>query len=989
VKLSNNTRYASQTPARKIVNLLLMTAILLGVALVCSGQQAPNTINTIAGGGATPTSPLAVDLPGPTSVVKDGSGNLYIAPPASAYVFELTASGTMQNLTGLGWGFFNGDGGPASAANVGAPTSLAIDKLGNIYISDVGISRVREISNGIINTIVGDGTKCDIAQGTNVCGDGGPASSANLNIPSSIALDSAGNIYIADTVDDRIRVVNTGASTITVAGTSIPAGDIQTIVGNGTACSISTNPTCGDGGPASAAQVNLPQGVFVDGAGNIYIADTRDHEIREILAGQSTIQSYAGQIGAACPSPSSGCGNGRYAYNALLYLPQGIFIDSNGFGYIADTGDDQIRFINQNGVISTIAGTGVQGFAGDGSAAVSAELDLPASVYVDSSANIYVSDTGNQRVREFTNGGNIQTVVGGSLGDGPALSAQFANPYSVAEDSSGNVYFADQANNRVRKLTNNGGTFTVSTIAGTGSIGYSGDGAAATAATMNAPSYIALDTLGNLYITDTNNLVIRQVNLSSGIINTVAGIAGQGCPPPTGCGDGGPATAATFTNPLGVATDGAGNLYIADYYDYRIRVVNMGKTSVTITGITVKPGDIATIAGNGTQGDCSFNKTCDGKAINTGLNHPGSVAVDSAGNVYLSDQWNNSVRVVSNGSNGYAAGIITNYALGGKPGPTGDGGPASKGGMWNPLLVTLDPLGNLYISGGNDDLVQRVDVSTTALGGPHEIGSAAGNPTNPTVGGFSGDGGSATALGAKMSNLGSSVDGSGNLYIADAGNNRIRYVPLAPEGAASGSTLALGTWPIGQQGSKTLTFTSTGGAELTVNSIAVTGGDSSEFVQANTCGAAPISMGPDANCKVTITFKPSGYGAQTATLKFTDNAPDSPQSVTLNGSGPDYSISASPSGIKLTQGAEGTSTISLSPIAQFNQTVSLTVSGCPANTTCTVSPSSVTLTGGSVSTTTLTIQTTSTTPIATSTLVVSSTFENLAHNANVTLKVSK
>jgi hypothetical protein len=303
------------------------------------------------------------------------------------------------------------------------------------------------------------------------------------------------------------------------------------------------------------------------------------------------------------------------------------------------------------------------------------------------------------------------------------------------------------------------------------------------------------------------------------------------------------------------------------------------------------------------------------------------------------------------------------------------------------LLVTLDPAGDLFISGGNDDLVQRVDVSTTGVGGPNEIGTVAGTATNPTEGGFGGDGGPATA--AKMANLGSSVDASGNLYIADAGNNRIRYVPLTAAGAASGSTLAMGTWPIGTPESKTLTFTSTGGAELVVSSIGVSGTNSSEFVPSYTCGTAPLSMGPDAACKITVTFTPSAYGAQTATLNFTDNAANTPQAVTLNGSGPDFTISASPNAVKVAQGAEGTSTISLSPLAQFNQTVGLTVSGCPANATCTISPSSVTLTGGSVSTTTLTIQTESNTAIGTYTLVVTSTFENLVHTTNITLKVVK
>ena len=560
-----------------------------------------------------------------------------------------------------------------------------------------------------------------------------------------------------------------------------------------------------------------------------------------------------------------------------------------------------------------------------------------------------------------------------------------ALPYTVAEDSSGNVYFADQANNRVRKLTNGGGTFTVSTVAGTGSAGWTGDGGPATSATLNAPCCVALDSLGNLYVTDTSNVVIRQINLTTNTINTVAGVFGGGCSPTTKCGDGGLATAATFTSPLGISVDGSGNLYIADYLGYRVRAVNMGKTTAKLAGISVAAGDIATVAGNGSQGDCSFNKTCNGQATKLGINHPGDTAVDSAGNLYFTDQWNNSVRIVS------TAGVMTNYALAGNPGPLGDGGPAAtKGNMWNPLMLTLDPSANLYISGGNDNVVQRVDVLTTGLGGPHEIGTVAGSATFPTIGGFGGDGGSATSSSTKLSNLGSSVDASGNLYIADGGNNRIRYVPLAPAGSSSVPTLSLGTWAIGTHGSpRSLTFSSTGGAELVVSSINITGANSSEFAQTNTCGTAPVSMGPDAACNVTVTLTPSGYGTQTATLTFTDNASNNPQTVTLSGSGPYFTASASPNAIKVAQGAQGTLTISLTPVAKFNQTVTLTVSGCPANTTCTLAQGQVTMTGGSVSTDVLTIQAQSTAPVGTYTLKVTSTFQNLVTNTNITLKIIK
>jgi trimeric autotransporter adhesin len=978
-------------PVMKAVYLLFAAIVLFGAFAAAGAQQAANTINTIAGGGPIPSNPTQADLPGPTAVWKDGLGNIYITAPASAYVFEMLSGTNLTAYTGQGWGYFAGDGGPVGAANVGLVTDIVEDALGDFYLVDIADSRIREVTpNGIIDTIVGSGTKCDISTGTDVCGDGGPVSGAELNIPTSIALDSAGNIYITDTDDNRIRVANMGSSAITVAGTSIPAGYIQTIVGNGTACPI-TNTTCGDGGPASAAQVNYPTGIFVDATGDIYIADTGDDEIRVIqgaTTGGTTITAYAGQMHAACPQSTSGCNDGSPANQGLLRLPQGIFLDSTGNGYISDTGDNKLRYVNvQTGVINTMAGTGTQGFSGDSGPAQQAELDAPNSLFVDSSSNIYVADTGNQRVREFQLAGTINTIAGSAPSTGPALSAQFANPYAIAEVS-GTIYFTDQANNLVRELTSSGNppVYTVATVAGSGSAGFAGDGGSATSTSvlLNSPSGLAVDSKGNVYFTDTNNLVIRQVN-SAGTISTVAGTPGVGCPPPTNCGNNVLATSASFTYPLGIATDSNGNLYIADYYGYRIFAVNMGTTTATLGGISgVKPNHIVAIAGTGIQGDCSFNNSCGKQATKTAINHPGDVAVDSSGNVYFSDQWNNAVRQIT------TAGILNAYALGGHPGPTGDGGPASKGGMWNPLTVALDPAGNLYISGGNDELVQRVDVSTTSLDGPHEIGTVAGNANDPTLGGFAGDGGSATAIGVRINDVGTSVDAYGNLYIADAANNRIRYVPLGPEGAPSVTTINLGTWPLDQSGGGLpINFTSTGGAELNLNSIAINGANSSEFTATNTCGTLPMPMGPDAHCNVTVTLTPTGYGPQTATLTFTDNAPDSPQTVTLTGSGPTFSSSASPNAIKVAQGSSGTSTITLTPVAKFNQTVNLTCSGNPANSTCTISPNQLTLTGSSTSTATLTVQTESNTPSGSYTLVVSSTFQNIVETSDITLRVNK
>lgn len=199
-----------------------------------------------------------------------------------------------------------------------------------------------------------------------------------------------------------------------------------------------------------------------------------------------------------------------------------------------------------------------------------------------------------------------------------------------------------------------------------------------------------------------------------------------------------------------------------------------------------------------------------------------------------------------------------------------------------------------------------------------------------------------------------------------------------------------GTWPIGQSGGGVpVSFTGTGGADLSLNSISVTGTNSSEFTATNNCGTFPALIGPQAKCTVTVSLTPSSYGAVSASLNFNDNGPNSPQTVALTGSGPDFTNAVSPNAIKVNEGQSGTSTITLTPVAKFNQQITLTCTGNPANSTCTITPSQVTLNGSAASTATLNIQTQSTTPVGGYTLVVTGTFQNLVHTANITLRVNK
>ena len=252
--------------------------------------------------------------------------------------------------------------------------------------------------------------------------------------------------------------------------------------------------------------------------------------------------------------------DGGPAVEAELYNPAGVAVDGAGNLYIADSSNNGIRKVDSTGTITTIAGTGELGFSGDGGPAVEAELYYPAGVAVDSAGNVYIADTGNQRIRKVDSTGTITTIAGsgefGFSGDGgPAVEAEFRSPRGVAVDSAGNVYIADAGNRLIRKVDSTG---TITTIAGTGEFGFSGDGGPAAAARLAFPYGVAVDSAGNVYIADTGNQRIRKVD-STGTITTIAGSGEFGF-----SGDGGPAVEAEFRNPRGVAVDSAGNVYIAD-----------------------------------------------------------------------------------------------------------------------------------------------------------------------------------------------------------------------------------------------------------------------------------------------------------------------------------------------------------------------------------------------------------------------------------------
>ncbi len=324
---------------------------------------------------------------------------------------------------------------------------------------------------------------------------------------------------------------------------------ISTVAGNGTSGSS------GDGGPATAAELDWPYGVAVDASGNLYIADPSNSRIRKVSNGVITTVAGSGTDGFS--------GDGGPATAAQLRAPYSVAVDTSGNLYILDSGNSRVRKVS-NGVITTVAGNGTSGFSGDGGPATAAELSGGSSVTVDASGNLYIADTGNNRIREVSNG-VITTVAGGgtdgSDDGGPATAGALNTPSGVAVDASGNLYIADTYNQRICKVSNG----VITTIAGIG-IGFSGDGGPATAAELDYPHGVAVDASGNLYIADSLNQRIREI--SNGVITTIAGGA------TTGLGDGGPATSAGLNGPQDVAVGLGGDVYVADTFNNRIRLLS-------------------------------------------------------------------------------------------------------------------------------------------------------------------------------------------------------------------------------------------------------------------------------------------------------------------------------------------------------------------------------------------------------------------------------
>jgi hypothetical protein len=563
--------------------------------------------------------------------------------------------------------------GTGAIARFDSPSGLAVDRAGNVYVSDELNHTIREVTAaGVVTTLAGAAGMTGSADGT--------GAAARFFHPSGMAIDSAGNLYVAER-NHTIRKITAAGDVTTLAGAAGMVGSAD--------------------GTGAAARFNNPTGVAIDGMGNLYVADTFNHTIRKVT-GEGVVTTLAGTAGAIGSADGTGAA-------ARFSFPAWVAVDSNGTVYAADSGNFTIRKLTGEGVVTTLAGTAGMSGTADGTGPA-ARFDFPFSVAVDSAGNVYVADAFMDTIRKVTADGVVTTLAGtpnmmGSA-DGTGAAARFRLPAAVAVDSTDTLYVADGANATIRKVNADA---VVTTLAGAAGVTGSADGMGI-AARFNNPTAVGVDGAGNVYVSDTFNHTLRKVT-AEGVVMTLAGAAGM---PDSADGTG---AAARFNNPVGAGVDGAGNVYVSETTSSTLRKVTASGVATTLAGrASASPG------------------SADGTGAAARFSAPARVAVDGAGNVYVADQGNATIRKVT------PAGVVTTLA--GTAGAIGSADGTGAAARFNsPTGVGVDGAGNVYVADQGNATIRKVTpagVVTTLAGTAGMVGSADGTAAaarfnNPTI----------------------------------------------------------------------------------------------------------------------------------------------------------------------------------------------------------------------------------------------------------------
>lgn len=607
-----------------------------------------------------------------------------------------TSTASLSLLAGSAAGIGSRDG-TGSAAGFNLPDGVAVDSAGNVYVADSANQTIRKVSaTGVVTTLAGVAGQSGSADGL--------GQAARFKGPQGVALDASGNVYVTDAGNHTIRKITPAGSVTTIAGLAGTSGSAD--------------------GSWASARFKSPMGIAVDGAGNLYVADTGNYTIRVIATG-GTVTTLAGTPGVRGASDATG---GAASFD----MPFGIAVDASGNLFVADAGNHTIRKVTPAGVVSTFAGTS-GAWGGTDATGAAARFTSPQGIAIDAVGNLYVADTNNELIRKVSPGAVVTTLAGtvgvsGSLDAPVGTAATFHFPRGVAVAPDGNVYVADSYNFTVRKIAPAGA---VTTLAGSAPVEGNADGPGDTA-TFKIPQGFAVDQSGTLYVADTGNCLVRKIS-SAGLVSTLSGSCIG-------------AVITDIVTPFAVAADNSGNVYIADTLNHAIR-----KLSAV--------GTLSTFAG--TPGSAGSND--DPVAGLAGFNYPQGIAVDNAGTVYVADTDNHTIRKIT------SAGAVTTLAgTAGVPGSTdGLGGAARFNG---PFALAADGAGNVYVSDNGNRTIRRI--------------SPAGDVV--TVAGMAGQSGAADGVGTSAtfgSPSGLAVDSSGNLYVADTANHTVRKI--SPSGVVS------------------------------------------------------------------------------------------------------------------------------------------------------------------------------------------------------------